>query len=557
MREKILAIIPMRAGSTGVPRKNIRPLLGKPLFAYAVEAIQNTRLNCQLVVVTNDDEVLQICQRLKVSTLKIPAAIAAGDITLDEVVTYSVPIIEESFGIRYDTILTVQATAPLILSSDIDSALEQFFASPRFDSLISVVNDTHLRWSMSADGSGKPEYVSRLNRQFLPQSFKETGAIVICNRDNLATGSRIGREICLHEISQDRSVDIDTFDDFLLCEAILRRRKIVFVVIGNQTVGLGHVYRLLLLADELTGHSVEFVCAADSELAFDVISRNKYKVEKQCCDDLAGLIVSKKPHLVINDILDTPLDYMLRLKKSVPAVINFEDLGEGAYVADATINALYSHEVKGSTEHCGPKYLCLRNEFIWAEKREKINDVVKNVLICFGGVDPNDFTLRFLRLLTPMTLNYGFKVTAIVGPGYPKDRLGHLGELESAGKVQVVHDTCRIADFMAEADIGISSGGRTAYELAAMRVPSLIVCQNERETTHLFSASSLGLIDLGLGSCLDDSTFCKALTNLVNDRKIRQQLFKRQQKSDLISGKSRVLNLIRECLGDKKEQFDE
>lgn len=557
MRKNILAIIPMRSGSTGVPRKNIRPLLGKPLFTYAVEAIQNTRLNCHLVVVTNDEEALQICQRLKVSSLKIPAAIAAGDKTLDEVVTYSVPIIEELFARRYETILTVQATVPLILSSDIDGALEKFFASPRSDSLISVVNDTHLRWSLTTEGYGKPEYVSRLNRQFLPQSFKETGAIVICNRDNLKTGSRIGQEICLHEVPQDRSVDIDTFDDFLLCEAILRRRKIVFVVIGNQSVGLGHVYRLLLLADELTGHSVEFVCTKDSGLAFDVISRNKYIVEKQCCDDLAELIVGKKPQLVINDILDTTLDYMLRLKKSVPAVINFEDLGEGAYVADATINALYSHEVKGLTEHCGPKYLCLRNEFIWAEKREQINDSVKNVLMCFGGVDPNNFTLRFLRLLVPMASNNGFKVTAIVGPGYPKDRLDQLAELECDGKVQVVHDTCRIADFMSEADIGISSGGRTAYELAAMRVPSVIVCQNNRETTHLFSADSLGLIDLGLGSRLADFAFCETLSNLVNNRHIRQQLFERQKESDLVSGKSKVLELIHEHLGDIKDQVNE
>jgi len=303
-----------------------------------------------------------------------------------------------------------------------------------------------------------------------------------------------------------------------------------------------------LLADELPDHIIEFVCTKQSELAVQLISRSKYPVTHDSDNSLVRLICSKNPDLVINDILDTSIEYVSALKGTGAKVINFEDLGEGAYVADATINALYSHDLKSPFEYCGPKYLCLRNEFVWAPKRNEFSRRIQNVLLVFGGTDPNNLSARCLNLLMPLAIKNSFSVTLIVGPGYPNYRKKKLNELGDHDSVTIISDTCRMSDHMSRADLAISSGGRTAYELVSMRVPSIIVCQNEREEKHIFDAEDFGLIDLGLASDLPDQKFVEEVERLIDEPGVREEMFEVQKKLDLTVGKKRVLKILRDVL---------
>ena len=139
---------------------------------------------------------------------------------------------EASEGRACDVVVTVQPTSPLVAPGDVLRAVAMLEADPKLDTVLSAAEDRHLRWVRS-DGSLVPEYEARLNRQYLPETYRETGAVVACRRRVLASGSRIGEKVEIIPIPPERSVDIDSDLDFSIAEAYLSRRSVV-VVIGNR-----------------------------------------------------------------------------------------------------------------------------------------------------------------------------------------------------------------------------------------------------------------------------------------------------------------------------------
>src|SRR5690606_15410994 len=110
------------------------------------------------------------------------------------------------------------------------------------DTIITAVNDTHLTWKSEND-TFVPNYEKRVNRQYLPQIFKETGGFFVTRRNVVTETSRIGKNVELYVVSKKEAIDIDTFEDWNLCAYYLNRKRIVFNTIGNSKIGLGHIYR--------------------------------------------------------------------------------------------------------------------------------------------------------------------------------------------------------------------------------------------------------------------------------------------------------------------------
>ena len=124
-----------------------------------------------------------------------------------------------------------------------------------------------------------------------------------------------GKNVDLALLSGGEKIDIDTYEDWNLCEYYLKRKHILFVVAGNNTVGLGHVYNTLLIANDILNHDVTFLLDKESELAFNVIKSKNFHVIIQQNDDILEDIKLINPDVIINDRLDTSKDYMLQLKK--------------------------------------------------------------------------------------------------------------------------------------------------------------------------------------------------------------------------------------------------
>lgn len=553
MHSGVLIIIPARGGSKGIPRKNLRPLCGKPLIAYAINAAKAVKNNPRIVVSTDDDEIELFARRLGADVIRRPNKLATDTVTIDPVIVYTTDKAEQEWNEEYSTVITVQPTSPLVNSHDIEATIELFAGDECVETIISAVDDRHLRWQSVGDNI-VPNYEKRVNRQQLPPVYRETGAIIACKRRLLETGSRIGAKVNLYLMPEERSVDIDTLRDFWLCEQILTRKRIVISAIGNRETGLGHAFRAIMLANELVNFEIAFVCEEDDDLAREHIERHNYPVH--VCANGARLktILALKPDLVINDLLDTSADYILALKKAGPAVVNFEDMGLGAEVADLVFNALYPYQLPNDHILAGPRYFCLRDEFLHLPERQEKREV-KRVLITFGGVDEGNLTTRVLAAVGKDLLDAGIAIDVVLGPGF-----SHAAELQAvydqlnAEALSIIPATQRISDYMLAADVAITSAGRTVLELASLKVLIITICQNERETTHSFASSENGIINLGLRSAVSDQKIAETTKKVVSDGELRAAMRRKQAKLNLTGGKKLVVGHIVSLLRKNGEE---
>ncbi|SAK75348.1 N-acylneuraminate cytidylyltransferase [Caballeronia calidae] len=539
-----IAVIPARGGSKGVPRKNLRPLFGMPLIYYAIRACIDSEAFEEVVVTTDDEEIGLIAERFGARVIMRPHGLGQDSVTLDPVIEHAVDVVERMLEKRFDIVMTVQPTSPLVNSDDIRNSLSKFDASGDVDSVLSVVDDRHLCWTRDA-GFAIPKYQRRVNRQQLPESYKETGAVIACRRNVLKSGSRIGKRVELAVLPPERSIDIDSDLDFFICEAILARKTVVFPIVGRKELGLGHAYRAVMIASEFVGHEIVFVCENRDELAAEVIRERNYRVVVAADGGLQRAVLDLSPDLVVNDILNTSAAYIKALKEAGAAVVNFEDLGEGALHADVVVNALYPHQDASPKHLIGEQYFCLRDEFIHLPSK-KISDEVRRILITFGGVDENDLTSRLLTLCAPFVRERDIQVDIVAGPGYCHgEALSGLIERESLHKhVRWLTSTRKISEFMLAADLALTSGGRTVLELSAVGVPTMVICQNERETTHTFASDANGVVNLGLHSEVTDDVITAAIESLIGSADIRRVMVDKMTTVDLTKGKHRVVSRI-------------
>jgi CMP-N-acetylneuraminic acid synthetase/spore coat polysaccharide biosynthesis predicted glycosyltransferase SpsG len=546
-----IAVIPARGGSKGVPRKNLRPLLGRPLISYSIRSCIDSGVFDAVVVSTDDDEIALLAERFGATVVERPSELGQDSITLDPVIEHAVRSVEGSGRCRFDYVFTVQPTSPLVAAGDLLAAMDLFDQGEHVETVLSVVDDRHLRWT-HLHGKFVPEYRERLNRQYLAETYRETGAIIACKRDLLETGTRIGKTVELLPLPVERSIDIDSDLDFFICESILARKRVVFSVVGRKELGLGHAYRGLLIASEFVGHEVIFVCEESDSMAVEIIRTMNYKVKVVPVGGMLNGVIQCNPDIVINDILDTKADYIAALKQEGIAVVNFEDLGEGASQADLVINALYPLQEPSATHLIGEKYFCLRDEFIHLTKKEYKKEI-RSILITFGGVDENNLTVRTLRICSSLIKSRSIHVSIIAGPGYSHTK--SLQEVISEEKLEDYVDwttsTRRISDYMLSADVAITSGGRTVLELASIGVPTIVMCQNQRETTHTFASEKNGIVNLGLHSFATDAEIRDAVEMVVDSFTTRLDMVTRMSLTDLTGGKKRVISRIFSILNER------
>jgi spore coat polysaccharide biosynthesis predicted glycosyltransferase SpsG len=279
----------------------------------------------------------------------------------------------------------------------------------------------------------------------------------------------------------------------------------------------------------------------DSELAFKKIKESNYEVHLQSKDSIIEDILKFKPSVVINDILDTEEKYIKELKDNGISVINFEDLGKGAEYADLVVNAMYPENKVVLDHYYGSKYFILRDEFLYTNK-VAINEKLSNILVSFGGVDPNNYTERVLELIIK---KYGqkFNISVVTGLGYK-----YSEEIQKKyPSVEVKVNIKNISDEMAKSDLVITSAGRTTFEVASLGIPCIVLCQNKRETTHFFASEKNGFYNLGLGYEANDDQIMEALDKVI-DYNIRLLMSNRMIENNIKKGKERVLSLINETI---------
>jgi len=538
-----ICVIPARGGSKGIKRKNLRFLSGKPLIQYSIENSLNSKYIDRVIVTTDDEAIKDFVSRFDVLIRERPKELAEDNVTLDPVIIDAINWYEDQYNELSDTVITIQPTSPLLTVKTLDDAIE-YFVNKNFESLISVVDDTHLRWRIMND-SFVPEYHKRVNRQWLPKTLKETGTFVISKRNLLKGGKRIGGRVGIYEVPVYESIDIDSPFDWFLSSSLMRRIKINFVVTGNNVLGTGHVYRALTLADLWLGNDINFLLYKVSTEVESLIRNRGYKVQHiESLNEVLNFI--EKYSIVINDVLDTPRDYVQNLKKRNIYVVNFEDLGDGSYEANLVFNALYERVDSPSNHKYGYKYECL-NEMFFLEQPNDFNDDIKNIIITFGGSDPANLTMKTLKSIENIPLLDEINTKIVVGVAYKwyDELINYLSDSKWKNRsIQVMKNVTNMAKIMRKTDLAITSNGRTIYELISMGIPIISIAQNDRETMHLFARYSDSVKYLGIHCTVTEQDIRENVESLIFDKSKREKMYNSLPIEEIRKGSERVLRII-------------
>lgn len=529
---KILAVIPARAGSKGIPNKNIRIIGGHPLVYYAIHNAQKSRHITDVVVTTDSAKVRLIADRMGVACRWRDPALCGDDVTLDAVVADAIPSDE-----TWDYIVTMQPTSPTLTADTLDQAIA-YALENGLDTLISAINAPHLSWR-EEQGKKVPDYAVRLNRQYLPPHYLETGAFVIARAAVVTPKTRIGEKVDVFEVPEREAQDVDTFADLQTVAQLLETPRVAIYVNGNNQRGMGHIYRALEVADEF--YTKPDIIYDKNQTDVSVFGETTHTlIAADGVDELFARCKREQYTIFINDILTTSADYMNGLRSALPKakIINFEDDGEGMRKADLVFNSLYKESGMPHV-YSGEKYYIVGKPFLFFEPIP-IRDEVTKVFISFGGADPRNYSDRLLKIITkPEYEAWQFVVVL----GRAKKNVDELMKYNRYPHIKVMYDVENMPEIMSECDVAVTSRGRTGYELAVLGIPSIAMAQNEREEKHEFINYKNGFTYIGLDP--DDEVMEGTLWMYIHLKKESRQHF--QQKMlchDLRNGRKRVMGLI-------------
>ncbi len=226
--KKILAIIPARGGSKGVPRKNIKLAGGKPLIAWMIEAAKKSKYIDRLILSSNDNEIINVAKKHGCDVPFVrPEELAQDDSSSSDVIAHA---LNEIPG--YDYVMLLQPTSPLTIIKDIDGCIE-FCIDFNAKATISVTepNKTpYWMFKMGKNNNLKPVLGNKYlhyRRQDLPSTYIPTGAIYIAESiwflDNRSFYSESTKG---YVIPRERTLDIDTEPDFKLFEFLIEDKNI-------------------------------------------------------------------------------------------------------------------------------------------------------------------------------------------------------------------------------------------------------------------------------------------------------------------------------------------
>jgi CMP-N,N'-diacetyllegionaminic acid synthase len=227
MNKKIIAIIPARGGSKGLPKKNIAMLNGKPLISYSIESALKADLLSRVIVSTEDAEIAEVSRKYGSEVINRPMELAQDDTPTISVVQQVLhQLVEDRY--QAEVVVLLQPTTPLRSTEDIDAAVRLFLTS-NCQSVVSISEMEHSPyWSFQVERSylkpllGK-KYL-KMRRQDLPRVYLPNGALFVSSPKALyKTKSFYSSRTMPYIMPPERSVDIDCKNDLLYAEILLKR----------------------------------------------------------------------------------------------------------------------------------------------------------------------------------------------------------------------------------------------------------------------------------------------------------------------------------------------
>ncbi|MEM6325525.1 MAG: acylneuraminate cytidylyltransferase [Bacteroidota bacterium] len=218
----MLAIIPARGGSKGIPRKNVLPFAGRPLLAHSIRHASQSTSVTRVVVSTDDTEIAAVADAEGAEVVWRPEDISGDTASSESALLHALDTLREMNGYEPDLVVFLQATSPVRRPDDVQLAIETLIAEEA-DSLLSVSLVHGFVWRMEADGPRSLSYDhrNRPRRQDAPVDVVENGSIYVFKPDVLRReGNRLGGRVAVYRQDPLDSFQIDEPGDFSLLEAL-------------------------------------------------------------------------------------------------------------------------------------------------------------------------------------------------------------------------------------------------------------------------------------------------------------------------------------------------
>lgn len=237
---KIMGIVGIRSGSKGVPHKNIKPLLGKPLVGWVIEAAKRSRYINRVVVSTDSEDYAKIARSFGADVPYLrPPELAADKSPEYDYVKHMVEWLEKNEGYKPDVVVRMMATVPMQSTEDLDGCIEELLKEPKADSAV-VITEARQHplkaLKLVDDGKGGKKlvtYFTDSGREVTPiarQNYEKAyfrANVIVCRTPVIfRTNSLTGDHVKYHIIPQERAVDIDNHVDFYVIEQLMKKFNI-------------------------------------------------------------------------------------------------------------------------------------------------------------------------------------------------------------------------------------------------------------------------------------------------------------------------------------------
>ncbi len=554
---RIIFVVPARGGDHEVPYLNIKKLGAHPLIGHTLSEAKKSRYLDRLIVSTDHPKVKEVAEEYgaEVPFLR-PEELASDSAELKAIVRHAVSFLEGRDGIRFDVVVTLQATSPFRSARLIDEAIQTLLDDEKLDSVISLKEIRSLTWRMRS-GTLEPVFEKAGRRSDLEPLYQEDGAIRVQRRAVLDSEDRLGKRVGYVLMDKMSSLTVHDIYDFWLAERLENMPRVLFRVDGGGEMGMGHVYRSLAAAEALVKlrptADICFLMRADRPEGAQYVSRKGYQVRVLSGGEASALpaIRDYSPNLIVNDLPSVNDAYLRSLAKLGASTVNFvdslADIEKPQEVAAVIIAALADEQVELEDYYAGPAFAILREAF--QRRSADVAERGHRVVLSFGGSDPQKLTLKALSALSPLALSVSdLSVTAVLGLAF-----SHRAELDELLKrlpyrPRILSHVEHMADILVEADLVLCSGGMTVFEIAALGRPGLVLCQNAKEEARMRRFARDGSIQhLGLGTEVGEDVIGEGVSRLLGDRDARRTMSEAGAKLVDAFGATRVANVMKEA----------
>jgi spore coat polysaccharide biosynthesis protein SpsF len=555
-RQRIVAVIQARMGSTRLPGKVLKPIAGEPLLWHIVHRLKKSRLIEEIAVATStnplDDAISEFGKAHGVRVIRGPEdnvlarfARAAELLDADIVVRVSsdAPFIDAEFVDHLLTAMIEQGGDYVLLEDGALTAHEGVDPMTRraLDKLMmDAASDPVAREHVTGYFKLHPDFVKIARAGAYPKLARACGRLTVDTPDDLAFVQAV------HARLEVKAGEASLGDLLMLLErepslrrinAHVRQKEIApqggIALVrcdGGGGYGFGHVKRMIVLARALRDREgVGAVFAVNgSEEALVPIRQAGFEATLLPGPQASWSDIVAHPDICILDCRDGPTrEALAGLVRDVPLTAVIDDGSERRLAADF---AYYPPVPQVENLEWQDSDCAVRIGWEWAllglpqaATRSRSFSPRPTLLVTMGGSDPTGMTLCAARALAG--LDPLFRARFVIGPGFEKREETAQAIVALKSNFETIEGADSLTTEYASADLALAAFGVTAYELAAFGVPALYLCATE---DHALSASAFELagmgVSLGLADQATDDAIAKAVWALLGDAERRREM---------------------------------